>query len=180
MHLTSRFGRGAEAQGDLSRNLSRDNLSRDLRNANESWQGREIGRSLRVPLGPARPAAPEIAGESRGVAPQGGGEGFGPWNCRARERYRGLDIDRCHVCYAYVNGTDIDRCPISCYGPGAAERLAKEKGHASCDSFPALHPSMHLSIYSFRRLEVCHRRCAMAGVSFSMLSLGLFVCQRHA
>ena len=31
----------------------------------------------------------------------------------------------------------------------------------------------------FRRLEVCHRRCAMAGASFNMLSLGWFVCQTH-
>ena len=30
-----------------------------------------------------------------------------------------------------------------------------------------------------RRLEVYHRRCAMAGVSFSMLSLGWFLCQQH-
>ena len=28
------------------------------------------------------------------------------------------------------------------------------------------------AMYYIRRLEVCHRRCAMAGVSFSMLSLG--------
>ena len=26
---------------------------------------------------------------------------------------------------------------------------------------------------------MCHSRCAMAGVSFSMLSLGRFVCQTH-
>ena len=31
----------------------------------------------------------------------------------------------------------------------------------------------------FRLLEVCHLRCALAGVSFSMLSLRRFVCQKH-
>ena len=30
-----------------------------------------------------------------------------------------------------------------------------------------------------RRSGMCHRRCAMAGVSFSMLSQGRFVCQTH-
>ena len=35
------------------------------------------------------------------------------------------------------------------------------------------------AVASFGRLEACHRRCAMVGVSFSMLSLGWFVCQQH-
>ena len=48
---------------------------------------------------------------------------------------------------------------------------------------PVLHAigfeRMHMHAYILRRLEVCHRRCAMAGVSFSMLSLGRCVCQQH-
>ena len=33
-------------------------------------------------------------------------------------------------------------------------------------------PPISLTLASVKQLEVCHRRCAMAGVSFSMLSLG--------
>ena len=37
---------------------------------------------------------------------------------------------------------------------------------------------LYYIMLGFPRL-VCHRRCAMAGVSFSMLSLGLFSCQPY-
>ena len=42
-----------------------------------------------------------------------------------------------------------------------AERLRIESG-----------ARLFLDARTIRRLEVCHGRCAMAGVSFSMLSLG--------
>ena len=41
-------------------------------------------------------------------------------------------------------------------------------------------PPSEIRHVSFRQLEVCHRRCAMAGVSFSMLSLGGFCLRAFA
>ena len=50
-------------------------------------------------------------------------------------------------------------------------RLTQEKLDEVSNRSP---PTSHLCLRTcFRRLEVCHRRCAAAGVSFSMLSLGL-------
>ena len=68
----------------------------------------------------------------------------------------------------------------------AARSVSRSHRHLDTVKLP-LHHALIIDVQAVlrmlerisRRLEVCRRRCAMAGVSFSMLCLGSFVCQKH-